>query len=122
LKKALLTGFRKNLLKKRGRLWMQIITIKDILFIISLASVIAGFIYRIKIVESKLKRVMKTIYHENGGHNVITLHECKSHRDNVFTAIRKGERMAAEIVKEIKMLNENVLRTKIHLKINTDRK
>ena len=98
---------------------MHFLTLKDIVYLISLAITIAGFIYRLRSLEDKCNRVMKSLYHENGGLNLINCEQCKSNRDIVFASIRKGERAVEDVAKEIRTLNENVLRILIHLGIDT---
>lgn len=99
------------------------ITPKDIVYLltyfVTLGATIAGFIYRIRMLEYKCKRVERALFHENGGLNLIERDVCKLNRDEVFMAIRKGEKLTESIIKEIRLLNDNVLRIMIHLKIDS---
>lgn len=99
---------------------MPHLTVRDLIHVISLAIVIAGFIYRIRQLEHDCRRVMRTLYHEQGGLNVISCSQCKSYRDDVFNAIRKGESRAEEQTRELKILNARIYRIMIHLKIDTE--
>lgn len=97
---------------------MPYLTARDIIHIVSLAVVIAGFIYRIKQLEADCQQVKKTLYHEQGGLNIVSCAQCKTYRDDVFTAIRKGDSKVDEQTKELRILNERVLKIMIHLKID----
>ena len=101
------------------------LTIRDIIYIVvyfvSMGITIGGFIYRLKQLESDCGRVKKTLYLSNGGLNTINSETCKIHRDQIFTAIRKGERISDAQTKELRILNERILRIMIHLKIDTDK-
>lgn len=96
------------------------LTVKDAIYILSLATTIAGFIYRLRSVEDKCNRIMKAVFHEQGGLNVVNVYTCKTNRDVVFTALRKGEKTVEDMTKEMRTLNENVLRILIHLKIDRE--
>ena len=100
---------------------MSIEALKDILFIISIGIAIGGYIYSVKQIKSDIKQIKRTLYHENGGLNLINCQACKQHRDIVFTAIRRGEQKAEEQTKELRILNERILRIMIHLKIETQK-
>lgn len=104
---------------------MPPLTIKEIAFVVfqlfSLALVIAGTFYRIKHLERECKQVKKTLYHEQGGLNVVSCSQCKSYRDDVFTAIRKGESKSEEQTRELKILNARIYRIMIHLKIDIEK-
>lgn len=74
---------------------------------------------RISILERDCKRLYRIIMDEKGGLHFVSPTDCKLHRDAVFSAIRKGETRAEELTREIRQLNENVLKIIIHLKIDT---
>lgn len=97
---------------------MPYLTARDIIHIVSLAVIIAGFIYRIKQLERDCRRVIKTLYHDQGGLNVVSSVQCKIYRDDVFTAIRKGESKVEEQTKELRILNERIYLIMVHLKID----
>lgn len=94
------------------------ITLKDLVYIITIVSIIAGYIHEQRSLKDKCDRVMSAIFHPQGGLNIINCEQCKLHRDVIFTAIRKGDSSVYELTKEIKNLNENVLKILFHLKID----
>ncbi len=101
---------------------MPDLTVKElgmILFqLFTLAMFFAGLVYKIRQLEIDNKRLNRTLYHEQGGLNVISCAQCKIYRDDVFTAIRKGDSKVDEQTKELRILNERVLKIMIHLKID----
>jgi hypothetical protein len=89
------------------------------IYIVTVVSMLAGFKHQIKTLQETIGRMQKLLYHDQGTLNVIDIQTCKQKRDAVYTAIRKGEQITDDIRKEMKTLNENVLRIMIHLQIDT---
>lgn len=104
---------------------MQTLTIKDIVYIISLAFTVGTGIAAFSIMRDRIKRLTKTVYDQDNGLNLVTVHSCKTHMDTAHKAIRsveeKSDKAVSDLTKEVKTLNQNVLRIMIHLKIDTEK-
>lgn len=97
---------------------LHYITSENIYYLIIIAGLVAGYAYRHRQSVSDTKRLKKTIYQEEGGLNIVTCSTCKEHRDEVFNAIRKGEKQTEMLTKKIDAMNENVLKILFFLKID----
>lgn len=97
------------------------IGIKDIGYLLALATTIATFISRIRSVEEKTNRIMKALFQDCGTLNIITTESCKLSQNAIYTAIRRHENSVETLSNEIKQLNRNVLRIMIHLNIDTEK-
>jgi hypothetical protein len=97
------------------------VEIKDIVYlityVITLISVFISFRARLASLERDIKRTSEILYADKGSLNVIDVAHCKQNRDEVFTAIRRSEKVIEMLVQEIKNLNENVLKIKVLLEL-----
>lgn len=91
----------------------------EIYHMLMIGAFLIGIIYKLWSLHDKFKRLEKIVYQDTGGLNLIKFDQCKMHRDNVYTAIRRGENETKALIDEMKSLNENVLRIMFHLKIET---
>lgn len=64
-----------------------------------------------------IKRIMDTLYGDKGSLNVVDVKTCKSQRDDVFNAIRRGESLANETSRRIESLNDNIIAIMVTLQI-----
>lgn len=108
------------------------LNVKDIYYIITICGAIVAYLYRQRQNNADIKRINMTLYHEQGGLNVVTCAQCKEFRDIVFTSIRNAEKRMEdqtnelkvqfrENTKELRILNGRVHKIMIKLEIDTER-
>lgn len=74
---------------------------------------------RIHNLEKENGQIRKIVYGDRGMLNLVDTNTCKCHRDEVFTAIRRGETVSEMIMKKIEELNKNVLILMISLNVRS---
>lgn len=87
--------------------------IKDIVYLISYALTVAALYFsfrnRLGNIEREMKRSNQVIYGDQGRLNLVDTQHCKEHRDNIHTAIRRGEKAVEMLLAKLDQMNENVL-------------
>lgn len=97
--------------------------VKDIIYlmvyIISMVSVFFSIKSRLSDIEKETGNVSKILFGDRGTLNIIDKETCRGNRDQVFTAIRRGEQVQEMLLKRIEELNKNVLIIMVHLNIRS---
>jgi adenylate kinase len=97
--------------------------LKDIVYLITYILSFMGLLItttsRLKSLEKKFYHQGKVIYGDRGKLNVIDADTCKKHRDDIFVAIRRNERINEMMISKLDYLNENILIIKAHMGIHT---
>lgn len=104
---------------------MQTLTIKDIVYILTLATTIGSGIAAILIVRNQVSRLSRSVYDKDHGLNLVTVHSCKTHRDIVHQSIRNVEKRTDKAIDGlttgVKIQNDRLLKIMIKLNIDTDK-
>lgn len=97
--------------------------IKDIIYllvyIISMMSVFFSIRGRLHSIEKETGQVRRILFGDRGALNIIDVDTCRANRDQVFSAIRRGEQVQEMLLKRIEELNKNVLIIMVHLNIRS---
>lgn len=97
------------------------ITIKDAIYVLFyLTSVFSVYFIarnRINNLEKDSRLFKKILYKERGALNLIDTETCKRHRDEVFSQIRRGEKVAEMLLANMQELNRNVITIMAYLDI-----
>lgn len=97
--------------------------VKDIIYllvyIISMMSVFFSIRGRLYSIEKETGQVRRILFGDRGTLNIIDVETCRSNRDQVFSAIRRGEQVQEMLLKRIEELNKNVLIIMVHLNIRS---
>lgn len=97
--------------------------IKDLIYlltyVITLMSVFFSIRGRLNNIEKESGQVRRILFGDRGNLNIIDVQACKSNRDQVFLAIRRGEQVQEMLLKRIEELNKNVLIIMVHLNIRS---
>lgn len=78
-------------------------------WVLSLMAVIFGYRYSLRELKKENNELKSVIFGNQGRLNVIDTHRCKEHRDQIFSAIRKSEKVVEMVLGKLDSLNENVL-------------
>ena len=101
------------------------LNIKDIVYILSLSTIIGGGIAAYHILKAQVKRLSTSVYNEDQGLNLVTVNSCKNNRDIVHESIRSVEKRTNKSVdgltSEVKIINNRLLKIMIKLNIDTDK-
>lgn len=96
--------------------------LKDIIYILVYVVSIAGAFFALRNelnnIRKENKRIRNIIFADQGKLNLVDQATCKQHQDQIYAAIRRSENAFAVTAKEIKTLNENVVRIMVILDIN----
>lgn len=90
-----------------------------IVYVLSLAGVFNAFKNRLKNLEREVRKGYKILYADRGQLNLIDQDTCKKYRDEVFTAIRRSERIIEMLLDKLEKINENMIIIMVHMGINS---
>jgi len=100
-----------------------LLDIKDaiylIIYIVSMMSLFLSNKYYQRSQGSEIKRISKLIYDDKGALNIVSECQCKQRRDEVFTAIRRNEKVVEMMLVELKEIKENIIILKVYFGIKT---
>lgn len=95
--------------------------VKDVVylltFIVSLISILISLKGELRGIKGDIYRVMDTLYGDKGKLNVVDVHSCKCFRDDIFTAIRRGESAYRDTSLRMEKLNDNIIAIMVYLQI-----
>lgn len=77
-------------------------------YIISIVSVFLAFKYKVGGIEKEVNRSLNVLY-QAGKLNLIDCETCKRYRDEIFVAIRKGEKSQETMIIELREIKEMLL-------------